>query len=139
MAILLNDGVLEIILPYPIMCEGVLPLCSRYSAVHSLHIRDLFRGGADRVLYGIPWRLPSLQHLDMDLFGLRDNEPVEFFQDPAATVRAQAVGSVTSNVSIHVEAMAFVCRLLELAQFPPPHSHEAGSWGRWWIQHDSAA
>ncbi|KAI9236471.1 MAG: hypothetical protein BYD32DRAFT_418709 [Podila humilis] len=79
-AILLNNGVLEIILPYPIMCEAVLPLCSRYSAVHSLHIRDLFQGGADRVLHGIPGWLPNLQHLDMDFFGLRDNELVEFLQ-----------------------------------------------------------
>jgi len=67
-AIFLNDGMLEIILPYAILDGGGLPLFNQYSAVHSLHIRDLFRGDADRVLHGIPRRLPSLQHLDMAFF-----------------------------------------------------------------------
>ncbi|KAG0342645.1 hypothetical protein BG000_002852 [Podila horticola] len=81
-AVILNDGVLEIILPFPIVLDVVLALFERYSAVHTLHIRDLFWGDSRHVLQGIPGRLPSLQYLDMDLPGVHGDELVDFLQDP---------------------------------------------------------
>lgn len=81
-AILQNDGMLEIILPYAILDGGGLPLFNQYSAVHSLHVRDLF---GETLTASCMASLGGFQVCSISTWtflACAANELVELFQDP---------------------------------------------------------
>lgn len=104
LAILENNGLLELVLP-SVMMVGSRPFRLRcYPSVRSLSCREMIGDSAAQFLRDIPTCLPALQKLDVDVQNPQVNVLSAFFQDTRlnlSSLSLREISSVLYSATLH--------------------------------------